>query len=282
MHAGECKAFIFRAPIRFFLQKAFNSKTRLSPSHRIATILLQWNRKPKMMRPVSNLYSVTFVFQFDRQRRLRSDGEQGFPKMINTLKRAAKLAPLLAAGAFRNRSVCPGAEPGPARRHQVAMPRRLHGALRQRAAGRRGLAAMPAEEHVEPVVGLRRSAVRARRRPSRACCGQGRQKPHRPNSAAPAAAATAAPKAAAPKAAAGSSRPMRRFPRSAPPAAPTIRRSATACRPAAHRRCNAWKRTRRNSRPLAATPSPPPAAVVRQRPRLQRPQLRLRRARRPR
>ena len=57
------------------------------------------------------------------------------------------------------------------------------------------------------------------------------------------------------------SRPMRRSPRSAAPAAPTIRRSAPACRPAAHRHCNAWKRTRRRFRRPARRPSTRPVAV---------------------
>ena len=73
------------------------------------------------------------------------------------------------------------------------------------------------------------------------------------------------------------SRPAHRFPPSAAPAAPIIRRSARACRPAARRRCNAWKRTRRNSRPVARKPSPPPAAVA-QRLRPRQARLRPRRA----
>ena len=56
------------------------------------------------------------------------------------------------------------------------------------------------------------------------------------------------------------------LPRSAAPAAPTIQRSAPACRPAAPRRCNAWKRTRQSSRRLASRRSRPPAAAQRRQP----------------
>jgi hypothetical protein len=49
--AGEREAFIFRAPIRFFvLQKAFTEKPAFRHPIKIATIRLQWNPKPKMMR----------------------------------------------------------------------------------------------------------------------------------------------------------------------------------------------------------------------------------------
>ena len=74
-----------------------------------------------------------------------------------------------------------------------------------------------------------------------------------------------------------SSRPMRRWPRSAAPAAPTIRKSAPACRPAALRRCNAWRRTRRKYRRPARRPSTRPVAVPRpQRPAPRRPRARQR------
>src|SRR6478609_3067883 len=76
------------------------------------------------------------------------------------------------------------------------------------------------------------------------------------------------------------SRAARRFLPSAAHAAPIIRRSARACLPAARRPCNAWKRTRPNSLPVARKPFPPPAAAARQR---QQPRqaLRLQRERRP-
>ena len=77
--------------------------------------------------------------------------------MINTLKRASE-ACAVAFGRrdIRNRSAgfCASAEPGATRRHQIPVPLGLYGALLQRAAGRRGLAAMPAEEHVEPFIEL--------------------------------------------------------------------------------------------------------------------------------
>ena len=187
--------------------------------------------------------------------------------MINTLKRASE-ACAVAFGRrdIRNCSTRIGAsaEPGATRRHQIPVPLRLHGALLQRAAGRRGIAAMPAEEHVEPFIEL---PERGARRGSAGGCA--RAKPAdtaAPKAAAPAAATTAAPQSPPsqrpqppPR---PDSRPARRFPPSAAPAAPIIRRSARACRPAARRPCNAWKRTRRNSRPVARKPSPPPAAVA--------------------
>jgi hypothetical protein len=55
---------------------------------------------------------------------------------------------------IRNSSACASTEPGATRRDQVPVPFRLHGAVLQRPAGRRGFAAMPAEEHVEPLVEL--------------------------------------------------------------------------------------------------------------------------------
>ena len=125
---------------------------------------------------------------------------------------------------------------------------------------------MPAEEHVEPLIELpergarRRSAGggdrqagrdrRAESRGARGCNdGSARNPPSQRLQQPP------------PR----DSRPARRFPPSAAHAAPIIQRSARACRPAARRRCNAWKRTRQNFRPVARKPSPPPAAVARQR-----------------
>jgi len=58
----------------------------------------------------------------------------------------------------------------PTRRHQIAVPFRLYGALLQRAAGRRGLAAMPAEEHVESFIKL---PERGSRRGSAGGCNDG-------------------------------------------------------------------------------------------------------------
>ena len=148
------------------------------------------------------------------------------------------------------------------------MPLRLHGALLQHSAGRRSLAAMSAEEHVEPCAGLserregRRSAAApkaesapaAKKPPEPRLRGRQAQEPLNPK----------LPRRRRPRR--RSSRPARRSPRSAAPAAPIIQKSARACRPAAHRRCNAWKRTRPNSRPVARRPSPRrPAAQQRRR-----------------
>ena len=57
----------------------------------------------------------------------------------------------------------------------------------------------------------------------------------------------------------------RKLPRYAARAAPTIRKSAPACRPVAPRRCNVWKRTSRNSQATASRPSTPPAAAQQRR-----------------
>ena len=81
--------------------------------------------------------------------------------MINTLKRAMARGDVAGDGILRDRSTRAGTERSATRRHQVAVPLRLYGALRQHPAGRRSFAAMPAEEHVEPFGGLRerRAAV---------------------------------------------------------------------------------------------------------------------------
>ena len=75
--------------------------------------------------------------------------------MINTFKRALNsLRHACRSRRYRHRCTGPSPEPGAARRHQGAMPLRLHGALLQHPAGWRGFAAVPAEEHVEPVIEL--------------------------------------------------------------------------------------------------------------------------------
>src|SRR3954451_23036778 len=62
----------------------------------------------------------------------------------------------------RSTRVGASAEPGATRRHQIPVPLRLYRALLERAAGRRGLAAVPAEEHVEPVIELPERGGRGR------------------------------------------------------------------------------------------------------------------------
>ena len=195
--------------------------------------------------------------------------------MINTLKHGA----LLVTAIFMVATPAHSQAPTDAQRNAIrsAMPRRLSGALRQRAAGRRSLAAMPAEEHVEPLVRAaqaRCARSNPRRRPRRS-----RRLPRRPRPVPlpplrpPLLPPLRLPQLRSPqprrrqrlprlpRARRRSSRPMRRSPRSAAPAAPTIRRSAPACRPAALRHCNAWKRTRRRCRRPARRPSTRPAAV---------------------
>ena len=124
--------------------------------------------------------------------------------MINTLRRAAALWASMAADSGRGApGIFASTDRCATQRHPVPMPLGLRSALRQRPAGRHGIAAMPAEKHVEPVVGLPEprcapSKPRLRPRPSPL-------RPRHPRQAADRTAApakeTAAP-AAAPKAAA--------------------------------------------------------------------------------
>ena len=197
------------------------------------------------------------------KRRLQRQ-QKGFIQMINTLTRAATLGALMTAAIFASCStgICASAEPGPARRDQDPMPLGLHGALLQHSAGRRSFAAMPAEEHVEPVIELSKRGARGakrrrlpRPRPSPNPLRQrpAQSLPPRPRRPRP---------TPSPQPQLRGSRPARRSPRSAAPAAPTIQKSAPACRPAARRRCNAWRRTRRNFRRLARRRSRLPAAVA--------------------
>ena len=203
------------------------------------------------------------------QRRLARQRE-GFPKMINTLKHEC---------AARNRHIH-GGDTGlfasshrcTTQRHPVRMPRRLSGPLRQHSAGRRGVAAMPAEEHVEPLIRLPERGARGRT--GGGAEGGERRRRQRPRPV-PLRPLLPLPQPRSPqprlrqrpqrlrRARQPASPAMRRLPRSAAPAAPTIRRSAPACRPAAHRHCNAWKRTRRRCRRPARRPSTRPVAAPR-------------------
>ena len=94
--------------------------------------------------------------------------------MINTLKRATKLAPLLAVAAIFATAAFAQA-PSQAQRDAIKAQcrSRLHGALLKRAARRRGFAAMPAEEHVEPLIELPERG--ARRRSAGCTCSDDRQ-----------------------------------------------------------------------------------------------------------
>ena len=132
--------------------------------------------------------------------------------------------------------------------------------------------AMPCEEHVEPFGRMRRRGARDRGRRSAqdrngagccracqaihtGCCTHccGKAPPLKPPSLRP-------PRPPA------NSRPARRSTRSRAPAAPTIQKSARACRPAARRHWNVWKRTRRKSRRGCGRPLPPQPAARRPQP----------------
>ena len=108
--------------------------------------------------------------------------------MINTLKRATRLAPLLTAAAIFATAAFAQA-PSQAQRDAIKAQCRsdymahcssvppggtlgLHGALLQRAAGRRSFAAMPAEEYVESFTKLPERGTR-RRSAGRACSDDG-------------------------------------------------------------------------------------------------------------
>ena len=171
----------------------------------------------------------------------------------------------------RDPGFCAGAERGAARGDQVELPLRLHGALLEHPAGRRSLAGMPAEEHVEPVGVLRRrGAARWRHRPlhrrprqSRSRTegrAQSRDQDRACSAAAPSRARTAAEPAAKtqPRQPTTPGKPSQRadLRDQERTAAPTIPRSARACRPAARRRWNAWRRTRPRSRRPAPRPLP--------------------------
>jgi hypothetical protein len=80
-----------------FVQKIFYSEKDV-PRYpmKIATIRLQWNPKPKMMRAVT-IFAAKYL---QRSKRRLPATEKGFIQMINTLKRATKLAPWLSVAAI--------------------------------------------------------------------------------------------------------------------------------------------------------------------------------------
>ena len=246
-------------------------KRRAAPSHENSNNPLAVEPETENDAGRWNFYSDNILLRL--KRRLPAT-TKGFIQMINTLRRATKLAPWLSVAAILATAVpavCASAEPGAARRHQIAVPLRLHGALLQRAAGRRGLAAMPAEEHVEPVVELPERRARGRSAGG-GDCQAGRHRRAESRSAGHGSTGGCCRSAGQVRRAKGrsrprlrDSRPARRLRPSAARAAPIIQKSARACRPAARRHCNAWKRTRQSSRPAARKPFPPPAAAPRPR-----------------
>ena len=172
----------------------------------------------------------------------------------------------------RNPGICASAERGAARGDQVELPLRLHRALLQRPAGRRGFAGVPAEEHVEPVGVLRRrgarrgSAGRGSRRPNRRAekaknprLSQRPSRKPKPSSCRQGGQAAAEPKAAS--AAKKPSQAQISAIRSALPRrlSEGVRRRADRRR---SRRWNAWRRTRPRSRRPAPRRLRPSAAVA--------------------
>ena len=127
---------------------------------KIATIRLQRNRKAKMMQP--DFSKGAFETHFGWSGGLRHDkriysNDQDIDAHENA--RAA------ASGRnMPNDSTRIGARPyrGAARRGQITVPQRLHRALLERTAGRRGIAAMPGQEHVEPLAVMPERGARGR------------------------------------------------------------------------------------------------------------------------
>ena len=187
--------------------------------------------------------------------------------MINTLKRATKLAPWLSVAAILATAAPAFAQaPSQAQRDAIKSQCRSDYMAHCSSVPPGGEASLQClQKNMSSLSSSCQSAVRAVEAPAAATA-----KPAdtaAPKAAAPAAATTAAPQIRRAKGCSRrpqrDSRAARRFPPSAAHAAPIIQRSARACRPAARRRCNAWKKTRQNSRPVARKPSPPPAAVAR-------------------
>ena len=109
--------------------------------------------------------------------------------MINTLTRAATLGALMAAAIFATRSrLVAGAEPGATRRHQVAMPLRLYGALLQRSAGRRRASLQCLQKNMSSLSAGCQGAVRAVQPPAAPKAETAPRR--RPKESAPAAART--------------------------------------------------------------------------------------------
>ena len=101
--------------------------------------------------------------------------------MINTLKRATKLAPWLAVAAILA-TAAPAFAQAPSQAQRDAIKSQCRSDYMAHcssgAAGRRGLAAMPAEEHVEPFIELPERGARGRSAGSRDC--RSRPTPRRP------------------------------------------------------------------------------------------------------
>ena len=192
--------------------------------------------------------------------------------MINTLTRAAKLAPLLAAGAIFATAALAQA-PSQAQRDAIKAQCRSDYMAHCSSVPPGGEASLQClQKNMSSLSSSCQSAVRAVEAPAAPAATTAKPAEAAPaKSAAPAAATTAAPKSAEPKATA------------AQPTSAQASAIRSACRSddamivfdasgsmAAQRRCNAWKRSRLKFRQLAATPSQPPAAVLRRPPRLQR------------
>ena len=149
--AGERGSFISLPQFISALEKAFrNSK--------IATIRLRWNSKEKMI-PAARCFSLRTFVNFTSVEAAAQRQQQGFIQMFNALRRTAALGTsmaviLLATVLWRDRGLFASADRRATQRHPIPMPLGLPGPLRQRPAGRQGVAAVPAEKHVEPLFGL--------------------------------------------------------------------------------------------------------------------------------
>ena len=230
-------------------------------------------------------FSVSRIQNFNFVETAASGGDKRIYSNDQHVRRGQKcLRPLLADLRYSQLqpSLSASAEPGAARRDQITVPFRLHGALLQHPAGRRGFVAMPAEEHVEPFIELPERGARGG-----SACGRDRQAGRHRGAESRGSRRRNTQRRRKPP-----NQRLQRAPAAGQPSSAQISAIRSACRsdypkvcagvrPAARRPCNAWKKTRRNSRPVARKPFPPPAAVVPQRLRPRQARLRPQRERLP-
>src|SRR4051812_5119797 len=130
----ESVGFILPALIRLVLERISIQKPAFGHPIKIATIHLQWNRKAKMM-PAAKFFAGSLII-----RSVEAAAPAITTRIYSNDPRAKTCGEALAAAGgdgIRNCStgVRTGAEPGPARRDQIAVPLRLHRALLQHPAG---------------------------------------------------------------------------------------------------------------------------------------------------
>ena len=194
--------------------------------------------------------------------------------MINTLTRAATLGALMIAAIFASHAPAFSQAPTQAQRDAIKSQCRSDYMAHCSSVPPGGEASLQClQKNMSSLASGCQGAVRAVEAPAAAPKAESAPAASKTESAPPAAAAKPPPRPRRRKPRPARRRNSRAARRSLPfaaPAAPTIPRSAQACRPAARRRCNAWKRTRQSFRPLASRRSRPPAAAVQRAARLRR------------